>query len=68
MESLSLSIEPPPSKGNCNGGNCNMNGVKNSFIATGLESNTKYTVFLKVENCAGYNITRLTVTTKPSGE
>lgn len=68
VEHLSLSIKPAPSKGNCKGGNCNMSGVKNKFIVTDLESNTKYTVSLEVKNCAGHAITDHQVTTKHSGE
>lgn len=45
-----------------------MNGVENEFTATSLQINTTYIISLKVENCAGYNITNRQVTTKPSGE
>ena len=66
MEHFSLSIKPPPRKGNCEGGICNMNGIKNKFTATDLQANTIYTVSLQVENCAGYNTINQEVTTNVS--
>ena len=37
---------------------------RNSYTVTGIQANTTYTVFLRVENCMGSNETNITVKTE----
>ena len=63
MEHAYLSVQPLSDEDTHLGETYILDG-RNNYTVTGIQANTTYTFFLRVENCIGYNEINKTVETK----